>query len=152
MNASMSGPQRAEQFKALGDARRLQAKQERARAVTLTAEFGLRFLHVRPDESRRPHGRFPLKNGGLTIAWRPANRKGSVIEFSVAICHKDDGYCRHMGRYHAAVNFNAGNRVRIPIKPGPGAATAALRGMFYPLTMVANVKGATTSPIVTVDE
>ena len=93
--------------------------------MALTHKHNLRYVHVRNqmcevDRDYRPvrgqHFHLAPK-GGITVAYAKPERKGSrIIRVSCAICHDSDSYCKRMGRYNAACNYEVGEfiEVRVP--------------------------------------
>lgn len=53
--------------------------------------------------------------GGITVAYR--RPKGAeVMELSVAICSKNDQYCKSTGRFHALRKFMNKETILLPIE------------------------------------
>jgi hypothetical protein len=93
--------------------KKLRAEKE----VALTKQHGLRFLHIRDDESfdfdlqirAKPHG-------GCTLAYTFAGK--DRVNVAVATCHKIDLYSKPIGRLQAAENYDKGRYVSLRIPKG----------------------------------
>lgn len=77
---------------------------------------GLLFLHIRAID---PITHQPLRNGGLSVCYRPPARPSNMIpEVAISWCHPDENFDRGLGRVHAAEAFlnREVTSIRVPEK------------------------------------
>jgi hypothetical protein len=110
--------ERAEHLRRLAD--------RKAQTQRLTAKHKLRFVHVRHRDDnldKTPHA-------GATIAYSFPSPTGDLIRVGVALCHKNDRYCRADGRFNAALHFDMGDTVLIRV-PKNMVPSDLIQRMFF---------------------
>jgi hypothetical protein len=113
------------------EARAAQAVARHAHEMALTHKHNLRYVHVRDEDydvKLRDH--VLHSKGGVTVAYsKPARKSDRIIRVSCALVHENDSYCKRIGRYNAACNFELGEFIEVRV-PKNTAVSQFLKGMF----------------------